>query len=136
MHGSQRHVQEPSSRSEQKRQGQARQHEKMRNAALPGITHFPAPDEEIEGEVVNPAGQQQPRIAEQHRDVRQGREPAGAAVPHRRNDGRVERRKQCRDRHPGNHFRDPAAPGQRREQHPGDQGDRVDDRKELIRCHG
>jgi hypothetical protein len=58
MPGAEHRVGEPAGRSERERQRQAREHQAMRNTALLGIEHFPGPDEQIEGEIVNLAGQE------------------------------------------------------------------------------
>ena len=52
----------------------------MRDLVALRIAHFPGADEQIEGEVVDPAGQQQLLLLEQRRDVGQRAESAFSAA--------------------------------------------------------
>ena len=115
--------------------GQAGQHQQVRDAALARVAHFPGADQQIERQVVGPAGEQQPGIPEQRRDTPSATRIRPAFAPFRRDDGDVDRGEQRR-------YHQPATRGMRRcrgtaasstqEQ----QGDQVDDREDLIWRHG
>ncbi len=63
-------VEQPAGRTKEKRQHEARQHQDVRDAALPRVAHFPVADQQIERQVVSPTRQQDPRVAEQRRPPR------------------------------------------------------------------
>ncbi len=70
------------------------------------VADLPRADEQIEGEVVHPARQQQGRIGEQTRDVGERTEAAVGGAEVLRDEHDVDERDRQRDRHAGHQVRD------------------------------
>ena len=79
--GADHHEEEKAGRPEEEGEDQRRNDEEMRDALGARRAHFPGADEEVEGEIVQPAGEQQARRLEKQADVVERREAALGAGP-------------------------------------------------------
>ena len=95
--GADREVEQQADRSEHERHHQARNDDEMRDLVALRIAHFPRADEQVERQVVNPAGQQQFLFAKQRRHVGERAEPAVGALEVHRDQRQVARGQNQRD---------------------------------------
>jgi uncharacterized iron-regulated membrane protein len=65
-------VEQPAGRAEQKGQREARHDQQVGNPALAGIVNYPGANQQVEGEVMHPSRQHQPRIGKQRADALEG----------------------------------------------------------------
>jgi hypothetical protein len=99
----------------------------MRDALRPRRAHFPRTDEEVEGEVVKPAGNEQRIGLEQGADRLDAREATLGAGEERGDQAGIGDREQGGDRHAADAVdHDPPA-GEEREPQPAEHGERVGD---------
>ena len=78
---SNREIEQQAHRAEKERQSQARYSKPVRNPMFGRIAHLPAPNEQIECQVVNPSREQQPTIAEERRDTGERSEASRSLAP-------------------------------------------------------
>ena len=126
--------QEPG-RPEQERQGQARQHQEERDPLAPRRPDLPGAEEEVEREIVDPAGQRDLRHGEERHHLGERAEPARRPRPEREHQPGIGDREQERHDQPG----DPLRPHRRTpaedEDAPTRQREHVDRLKDDVVCH-
>ena len=97
-----------------------------------GIPQLPGPDEEVEGQIVDPPGQNRPFAAEELHHLGQRTKPALRVAKCRHDEDRIADGQQPRDQSGMDQSASPAPAWTKDQQQPADQGDVVGDQKKYL----